>query len=183
MVVYTFLTRPTPLQTDQIEALYREAGWWTPVPGAVDALVRLVSGSYCFLVAQAEETIVGMGRSIADGISDAYIQDVTVTGPFRNRGIATRIVALLVERLRGDGIEWIGLIAENDTHRLYRRLGFSEMREAKPLLYTAGVCPGAELRGDSVSRRPNGSGALPSQTKAGDGRALACGPGRRLEPA
>ena len=41
---------------------------------------------------------------------------------------------MLVERLHRDGIEWIGLIAENHSDRLYRQLGFRRMTGATPLV-------------------------------------------------
>ncbi len=91
----------------------------------------LINGSHCFLIATSEKTdrerpIIGMGRSISDGVSDAYIQDVVVMPSCRGQGIATRDYSgWLVDRLQEDGIEWIGLIAETkyytesiQTHRL-----------------------------------------------------------------
>ena len=51
-----------------------------------------------------------MGRAISDGISDAYIQDLTVRHDCRNRGIGKMILKALLERLHADGIAWIGLI-------------------------------------------------------------------------
>ena len=84
-------------------------------------------GSHCFVIAEAQGRVVGMGRAISDGVSDAYIQDVVVDPAFRKRGIGGRIVADLVDRLRHDGIDWIGLGAEAGTHDFYRRAGFAEM--------------------------------------------------------
>jgi len=52
-----------------------------------------------------------MGRAISDGISDAYIQDVTVLSEFRGQGIGTGIVQEILKQLRDDGLQWIGLIA------------------------------------------------------------------------
>ena len=138
-VCYTFVDDPeTDLPTGyaaQIMALYRAAGWWdegSDDAGLVDAIIR---GSHCFLtVLEENDGIVGMGRAISDGASDAYIQDVTVRPEYRSRGIGGRIVRRLVRRLTDDGIGWVGLIAENDSLEFYRRLGFAVMERSLPML-------------------------------------------------
>jgi len=127
-VHYTFITEPTAGQIDGVLALYRMQGWWGP-SGERDPEMAavIIRGSHCFAVAEAGGRVVGMGRAISDGVSDAYIQDVVVDPAFRGRGVGGRIVADLVHRLRHDGIDWIGLGAEAGTHDFYRRAGFVEL--------------------------------------------------------
>jgi spermidine synthase len=122
-----FICNPTPEQIRQIVALYRAQGWW----GSADEdgremIPKLVSGSHCFAVALDGERVIGMGRAISDGVSDAYIQDLTVLADQRNRGIGRMILRALVARLHADGLHWIGLIAEPGSSGLYRREGFRE---------------------------------------------------------
>ncbi|HNQ01364.1 MAG TPA: GNAT family N-acetyltransferase, partial [Syntrophales bacterium] len=108
-VHYAFITEPAASQVEEVLALYRIQGWWGPSserdPETAGAIIR---GSHCFVVAEADGRVIGMGRAISDGVSDAYIQDVVVDPAFRGRGIGGRIVADLVHRLRQDGIGWIG---------------------------------------------------------------------------
>ena len=136
MIEYTFLHTPTPEELAHLTQLYRQAGWWQDEDDNVDMVTGIVAGSHCFLVARHADTIVAMGRAISDGISDAYIQDVTVADAFRGQGIGSRIVTRLVARLESDGIGWIGLIAERKTHPFYRPLGFAPMADALPMLKT-----------------------------------------------
>jgi spermidine synthase len=82
----------------------------------------------------ADNKVVGMGRAISDGVSDAYIQDVMVSKIYRHQGIATQITILLIEKLEADGIGWIGLIAEKGSAGFYRRLGFTPMANSTPML-------------------------------------------------
>ena len=77
--------------------------------------------------------MVGMGRSVSDGASDAYVQDVTVLKEFRGAGIGEKIVRMILNDLKKRGIDWIGLIAEPGTETFFRRLGFSVMAGHKPL--------------------------------------------------
>jgi|GEM_PF-469544 len=127
-VHYAFIAKPTAVQIEGVLALYRMQSWWGPScerdPETAAAIIR---GSHCFAVAEAGGRVVGMGRAISDGVSDAYIQDVVVDPAFRGKGVGGRIVADLVHRLRHDGIDWIGLGAESGTHDFYRRAGFVEL--------------------------------------------------------
>ncbi len=130
------------MELDGILALYRLAGWWRSSGTTVrdrDQVRGIVGGSHCFLIATCdadqETPIVGMGRSISDGASDAYIQDVVVAPDWRGQGIATEIIGRIVRRLQRDAIEWIGLIAERNTKTLYQPLGFSPMADSVPMLY------------------------------------------------
>jgi ribosomal protein S18 acetylase RimI-like enzyme len=135
MMTYRFLKVPAQEQIRQIVELYRAEGWLLPGDDRRDQLIpRLIAGSHCFAIATDGERIVGMGRAISDGISDAYIQDLTVHVDYRNRGIGERILMLILERLHVDGILWIGLIAVMESCNLYRRVGFKEMSMSVPML-------------------------------------------------
>ena len=126
---------PTKKQIREITDLYREQGWWQAGDNENPQLIpRLIAGSHCFVIALKEDDIVGMGRAISDGVSDAYIQDLTVRREYRNQGIGLRILQTLLERLRDDGLHWIGLIAEPGSFDVYRRAGFQEMSACIPML-------------------------------------------------
>jgi spermidine synthase len=131
----TFLREPNERQIRQIMELYQAQGWWETRDDSREHLIsRLIAGSHCFVVATDEKNIVGMGRAISDGISDAYIQDLTVLLDRRRQGIGNLILQTLLERLHTDGIAWIGLIAEPGSDALYRHAGFSEMPASIPML-------------------------------------------------
>lgn len=116
--------------------LYKAAGWWTPENDAHPEFVdRIAPGSYWFVGAFYGEVMIGMGRILSDGVSDAYIQDVTVLPDYRGRGIGGRIITVLVEKLQADRIEWIGLVGEPGTGNFYKRLGFEEMKGSVPFVF------------------------------------------------
>jgi ribosomal protein S18 acetylase RimI-like enzyme len=129
------LREPTEEQIRQIVGLYRDQGWWQPGDDRMECLIsRLIAGSHCFVIATDGESIVGIGRAISDGVSDAYIQDLTVRLNRRKQGIGKLILQTLLERLQTNGIKWIGLIAEPGSGSLYRRAGFQEMTASVPML-------------------------------------------------
>ncbi len=121
---------------EEIAALYKAGGWWKEEYKAED-LRYLIHGSYAFAVAADTRTgqAVGMGRVIADGVSDGYIQDLVVLPAYRKSGIGSRIVSVLVNRCLQSGITWIGLIAEPGTEKFYLPLGFHVMERHVPLIF------------------------------------------------
>lgn len=130
-----FVQEPNEEQIRQIMELYRAQGWWLPSDDGREQLIsRLIAGSHCFVIATDQKNIVGMGRAISDGVSDAYIQDVTVRLDRRKQGIGKLILRTLMDRLHVDGIAWIGLIAEPGSHALYHHAGFREMPASIPML-------------------------------------------------
>lgn len=134
MYVFSFLKDPTPDELEQILVLYREAGWWQGGADASDVARKLIAGSHCFLTATYRGFIAGMGRAVSDGVSDAYIQDVTVIEAHRGKGLALMLVSKIVAKLQADGMDWIGLIAERNTEELYNKAGFEVMAHSTPML-------------------------------------------------
>ena len=103
--------------------LYRLADW---VSDGEDCsfINRAVAGSFLAAAAFEGENLVGMGRVLSDGVSDAYIQDVVVHPEFRGKGIGGKIVMFLVSELEARGVDWIALVGEPGTESFYSRLGF-----------------------------------------------------------
>jgi aralkylamine N-acetyltransferase len=131
---YAFIAPSDERLFPEIIALYRAMGWWGEAPDDPAAIGRLVRGSHAFLVATDGGAIVGIGRALSDRESDAYVQDIAVRSDRRREGIGTELVRRLVARLEDDGLTWIGLVAEPGAIALYRRLGFSPMPGAVPML-------------------------------------------------
>lgn len=122
--------------SDEMEALYRSAGWWKDEPSAREGLPRLVRGSFLFLVARDGGRMVGMGRVLSDGVSDGYIQDVVVLPAYRGSGLGRELVTRLAARCREAGLGWIGLIAEPGTRPFYEKLGFGLLGAGyEPMLF------------------------------------------------
>ncbi len=110
---------------ESVVELYKAGGWWREGAAWRAAIPRMLSGSFCFLLAREPGgRIVGMGRVISDGASDAYIQDVVVLAPYRGHGIGREIIRRLTERCMAAGIDWIGLVAEPGTKPFYESLSF-----------------------------------------------------------
>jgi GNAT superfamily N-acetyltransferase len=120
---------------DAIVALYQAGGWWTESAAAREVIPRMIRGSFAFMVALSGDRIVGMGRAISDGASDAYIQDVVVLDAFRGQGIGRELVRRLTQHCKDRGIAWIGLVAEPGTTRFYEGLGYGPLPGFQPMLF------------------------------------------------
>lgn len=129
------LISPSVEQIGGIARLYVETGWWPEAEDHPEQVRSLIDGSLFFMIAREGDDIVGMGRAIGDGVSDAYIQDIAVTAKRRGEGIATHIVKALVGTLKKRGIDWIGLIAKGGASGVYTRCGFRAMEDAMPMRY------------------------------------------------
>ena len=121
---------------EEIVELYKSAGWWQESPEARNVIPDMIRGSSCFMVARSiNGRIIGMGRVISDGHSDAYIQDVVVLGAYRGQGIGRELVRRLTQFCVDRKISWIGLVAEPGTYGLYEALGYGPLIGYQPMLY------------------------------------------------
>jgi len=116
-------------------ALYQDAGWWeVDYEKDLSFIDNIVKGSFLFaVVVNSEGRMVGMGRVLSDGCSDAYIQDVVVLKEFRKQGIGRSIITFLIAELEKKGIDWIGLIGEPGTESFYNHLGFKRLKDYIPM--------------------------------------------------
>ena len=122
--------------TKAILELYQQAGWWQSESSDndLDIIAKIVANSFCFVIAILDSKIVGMGRAISDGISDAYIQDVTVQKEYRGKDIGKGIMRTLIKFLKENNLKWIGLISEPGYESFYQGLGFKVMTSYTPFL-------------------------------------------------
>ena len=126
----------TALPTEAVVELYQEGGWWKEVPSWRAAIPGMVRGSFCFMVARADDgRILGMARAISDGFSDAYVQDVVVRKSERGRGIGRELVRRVTAFCVDKGISWIGLVAEPGSGAFYEAIGYRAMEGHQPMLY------------------------------------------------
>ena len=123
MAEIRLLTQIAPGTLKRVRELYIEAGWLTEKDDAAFLLPAL-QNSCCTAGAFDENgELVGIGRALSDGCSDAYIQDVVVTSRCRKQGIGGAIIRFLVKSLRAKGVDWIALAGEPGTENFYDGLG------------------------------------------------------------
>lgn len=132
-LIIKFVKDPDPAALKGIITLYRAHGWWG-LSDKPSLLKKIIKGSHCFAVAERDGRIIGIGRAISDGVSDAYIQDMAVLETERGSGAGGAILTAILKRLKKDGVNWVGLIAQDNSGYFYRKFGFKELKKALPML-------------------------------------------------
>jgi len=118
---------------EQLKDLYKDVGWWSENDDKDPEFInKLIQGSFCFAVASINDKVIGTGRSISDGVCDAYIQDVVVLNELRGRGIGVLIMEELIKHLKSKNINWISLISEPKAGSFYKKCGFVQMPDFIP---------------------------------------------------
>lgn len=132
MMRYRFIKTPDEKTLARLAALYAEQGWWTRKDKPA-MLRRMVKESHCFLIAEENGQVAGMGRALNAWSGEAYIHDVAVLKAFRGREVGSQLIKRLVSRLKKDGIRWIGLIASGNSAPFYESLGFRSPAGSKAM--------------------------------------------------
>ena len=114
----------------EIVELYRCGNWWD-IGWNTTGITSIIQGSYIFVIAidTSNNTAIGMGRLISDGVSDGYVQDVAVLSEYRNHGIGTTIATILRKTGQLMGLSWIGLISVPKKQNIYKKAGFNVMTD------------------------------------------------------
>ncbi|PLX15855.1 MAG: N-acetyltransferase, partial [Candidatus Muiribacterium halophilum] len=119
---------------ETILSFYIDAGWWGDCSDHdKEAIYNMIKGSFIFAGIFLSGELIGMARVLSDGVSDAYIQDVFVLEKYRGKGIGKKVIEYLLDELKRNGIDWIGLIGRPGTGYFYNKCGFSEMKDFIPM--------------------------------------------------
>ena len=69
-----------------------------------------------------ERRVIGSARQLSDGVGNAYVVDVWTLSAYRERGIATRMMKMLVDAVPGQHI----YLQADDAVDFYKKIGFTE---------------------------------------------------------
>lgn len=128
------LEPPSTLRPDEVLALYEAVGW-TAYTRDPDSLLRAVHGSHRVATARDDgRRLVGLARSVSDGETIVYVQDVLVEPDRHRHGIGSRLLTILLEAY--DGVRQQVLLTETEPGQraFYESLGFTETHDMRPEL-------------------------------------------------
>jgi GNAT superfamily N-acetyltransferase len=113
------------LDWNELSELYRIA----PLGNKpASALETVFTNSMFNVIVRTDNTLIGAGRALADGIDCAYIADVAVHPDHQGQGLGSAIVRRLVEQAASH--KKIILYANPGTEPFYTKLGFHPMNTA-----------------------------------------------------
>ena len=84
---------------------------------------RSFENSFTTCIAYIDGKIIGTARALSDVVGNAYVADVWTQSEHRRKGIARKMMALLIEDLQG---QHVYLQTDDDTLEFYVALGFKE---------------------------------------------------------
>lgn len=127
-----YLAGPIPGKR-MLEALYRDAGWLAYADD-IGKTLRGLENSRRVVTAWDDTQLVGMARSVGDGETILYVQDLLVLGQYRRRGIGRA----LMRRLLADAKVRQTVLVTDDNARnrsFYQKCGFHPLSDAQCMGY------------------------------------------------
>ncbi len=113
------------IDKNQLIELYRENGWEAYLTDT-EKLHRAVKNSATVITAWFEEELVGLIRTISDGETITYIQDILLLNKFKRHGIGSKLINMIMENNKD--IRQCVLLTDNEkrTVSFYESLGFKQ---------------------------------------------------------
>lgn len=88
-----------------------------------DQYRRSFEGSFSICIAYIDGKIMGTARALSDGVGNAYVADVWTLSEYRKRGVARKMMELLLDDLPG---QHVYLQTDDNTLEFYTKLGFKK---------------------------------------------------------
>ena len=129
--VYTISTNKTKLNISLIyHYLSVESYWAKNIP--LNTVKTSIKNSICFGVYVGSEQ-VGFARVITDKATFAYLADVFIVEPHRKKGLSKKLMKYILNYKKLKGLRRF-MLATLDAHELYRKYGFSELRNPERIM-------------------------------------------------
>ena len=127
------IVSPATLGQEELLDLYGAVGWsaYTREP---EVLKRSIAGSHRIADARRDGKLVGLARTISDGATIVYLQDILVAPSAHRNGIGKKLLTILFDSYAG--IRQQVLLTDTDPGQraFYESLGFTEVHESEPSL-------------------------------------------------
>lgn len=111
---------------DSFFALFATTGWNDEVTKSKEELFWSITNSWYVVTAYNGDELVGFGRIVSDGYLHAIIADMIIAPLYKNKGIGTEILRLLVEEIKEREVTNIRLFTTSENKGFYAKNGFVE---------------------------------------------------------
>lgn len=128
----TFTIRDERPGTDELVALYDAVGWsaYTRDP---EALTASIAGSHSVLTARdAAGRLLGLVRTVSDGVTIVYVQDLLVVPTAHRSGIGSGLLDAVLDRSAGVRQTVLLTDTEPGQRAFYESRGFVEVHDVEP---------------------------------------------------
>ncbi|APH04907.1 GNAT family N-acetyltransferase [Bacillus weihaiensis] len=120
-----------PAKEDFI-ALHKTTGWNQKGLFTYDQLYEAICNSWFSASIYHNNKLIAYGRILSDGIYQTFICDVMVLPEYQGQGIGRKVIELLLEKCKENGIQWVQLFSAKGKQEFYLKLGFTIRDQAAP---------------------------------------------------
>ncbi len=121
---YSISTDVSQLDLNVIHQFLATSYWAKGLP--FEVLQKSIQNSLVFGLYKGKQQI-GFARLLTDYATFAYVADVFVLEPFQGQGLGKWLIETIISYPELQGLRrW--LLATKDAHELYRRFGFTELK-------------------------------------------------------
>jgi GNAT superfamily N-acetyltransferase len=121
------------LDVDVIHGFLTRSYWAEGIPR--ETVMRAIENSLCFGVYNGAEQ-VGFARVISDFATYAYLADVFILEPYRERGLGKELIATVMAHPELQGLRRWSL-GTRDAHGLYAQFGFAALENPSRMMEIA----------------------------------------------
>ncbi|WP_308652835.1 GNAT family N-acetyltransferase [uncultured Anaerococcus sp.] len=121
-------------EKDQVMALYDDAGW-TAYTDEPDLLMEAIKNSLKVWTLWDGEKLIGLARTIGDGATISYLQDILILKAYQDRGLGSDLLKEIMKE--NEKIRQFVLLTEDSekTKGFYKKLGLSEVGDFSCLAF------------------------------------------------
>ena len=112
------------IDADKLMNLYQNVGW-SAYTEDLDLLKEAIQKSLDVVTAWKNGELVGLIRTIGDGLTILYIQDILVLKDYQNRGIGSRLLQEILEQYASVRQKVLLTEEAEDVRAFYEKNGFS----------------------------------------------------------
>ena len=108
------------LKAEQIAGLRELVNW----DGRVEKFKQKLGNTYFCVACFADDALVGYVDVVSDGVDDAYIRDLVVHPDYQRRGIGSKLLDMVITRVRANDIKTLNVVFEPKLQGFYKKANF-----------------------------------------------------------
>ncbi|MFT4416666.1 GNAT family N-acetyltransferase [Fredinandcohnia humi] len=105
-------------------SLYETTGWNKAFNFTGEVLHQAISNSWFSISARQDDSLVGFGRIVSDGLYQTFICDLIVHPEYQGQGIGKQIMQLLMDHCKKNNVTFIQLSCAKGKVGFYEKFGF-----------------------------------------------------------
>lgn len=123
------------IDRDALETLYQDAEW-SAYTKDMDQLQQAVAQSYDVITAWVGNELAGLIRTVSDGLTIVYIQDILVLKKYQNLGIGSQLIQKILEKHKE--VRQKVLLTEEapDVRHFYEKNGWTSCDKVDGIAFT-----------------------------------------------